>query len=353
MSIFSINKTLAQHLIPSPVNQLKNGNPPGLDPRLRGYDGSTGLSIIRPKTEAGVALITALLVVAIATSTAIAIASRQYLEIRQTANLLGRDQAYLIALGGEFWAKQVLTEDLKEGKTDSLEEIWASQPASIAVQGGTIQGRIYDQQALFNLNNLIDSNDKQNPLAMARFQRLLEKNHLDPTLAIAVADWIDANKAIGGSGGAEDQTYLPRDPSTFTANQPMFSVSELMLIEGFNSESVEKLTPWVTTLPAATPININTAPIEILHILAPGISLMDAQTLADERRKKEFASVDEFLHHPILKEKNISQDGLSVASDYFQAILHAKVGRGKTHLFSLFGRNGGKVTLLRRRQGVD
>lgn len=309
--------------------------------------------MLSQKTEAGVALITALLVVAIVTSTAVAIASRQYMEIRQTANLLGRDQAYLIALGGEFWAKQMLAEDLKEGGIDTLDEIWASQPAAIAVQGGTIRGRIYDRQALFNLNTLIDGNGKQNPVAMARFQRLLENHALDPNLAVAVADWIDSNEVIGGFGGAEDETYMTRNPPVFTANQPMLSVSELALIEGFDSERVEKLMPWVAALPNVTPINVNTAPTEILQILAPELSSLDAQALVVARQGKGFASVDEFLQHPISKEKKISKEGLSVSSDYFRATLRAQVGRGRIKLFSLFVRKNGKVTRLRRRQGVD
>ena len=308
-------------------------------------------------TEAGVALITALLIVAVVTSTAVAIASRQYLDIRQTANLLGRDQAYLIALGGEFWAKQVLEEDLEEdledGRVDTLEEIWASKPAAIAVQGGTIHGRIHDQQALLNLNNLIDRNGKQNPQTMARLRRLLENLSLDPNLAVAIADWIDDNTVIAGSEGAEDETYLSRTPPYFTGNQPMLSITELALIKGFDGESVALLKPWVVALPTATDININTAPMEIVQILAPDLSRLDAQTLVNARQGGWFESIKDFLKHPVLREKKISKEGLSVASSYFRANLRAEVGQGKVRLFSLFKRGNNSVTLLRRRQTLD
>lgn len=321
--------------------------------RLRDRDSGHPNHPNHPNQQKGVALLTALLIVAIATSTAIAIAARQHLEIRQTANLLGRDQAYMIALGGEFWAKQVLIEDRQNNKTDTLTELWASQPAAIAVQGGSIKGRIHDQQALFNLNTLVDSNNKQNPLAMGRFQRLLEQQHQDPALALAVADWIDKNQTINGSGGAEDETYMSSDPPYLTANHPMLSVSELALIKGFSPQTIETLLPWVTVLPKHTPINVNTAPVEILQILAPGLSLIDAQLLANSRQEQGYSSVDDFKRHPVLQNIKLNPDGLSVASEYFRASIYAQVGRGHVQLYSLLGRTKNKTVLLRRRLTVD
>lgn len=306
-----------------------------------------------PGSEAGVALITALLVVAIVTSTAVAMASRHYLSIRQTANLLGRDQARLIALGGEFWARQVLEKDRKESKIDTLDEVWASQPAAVAVQGGRLHGRIHDRQALFNLNTLIDGNGKQNPVAMARFQRLLDQHHLPASLAMAVADWMDPDTVVAGFGGAEDETYLTRDPPFFAANRSMLSVSELAIIEGFDAKSVETLRPWVATLPEATAINVNTAPVEILQILAPGLSHQDAQGLANARERGGFASVADFLQQAVFEENKPPGEGLSVSSAYFQATLLAQVGQGQVRLFSLLGRQGNRVTMLRRRYGVE
>lgn len=57
--------------------------------------------------QTGVALITAMLVVALASVAAVAMTSRQQLDIRRTGNILHADQAYLYALGGELWAKDL------------------------------------------------------------------------------------------------------------------------------------------------------------------------------------------------------------------------------------------------------
>ena len=55
------------------------------------------------KQERGVALILALLVVALATTAAVALTSDQQLSLRRGSNLLARDQAQQYAIGAEAW----------------------------------------------------------------------------------------------------------------------------------------------------------------------------------------------------------------------------------------------------------
>ena len=54
-------------------------------------------------SQRGVALITALLVIALVVVVAVAMASRQQIDIRRSANILDADQAYELALGVEAW----------------------------------------------------------------------------------------------------------------------------------------------------------------------------------------------------------------------------------------------------------
>ena len=58
--------------------------------------------------QQGVALITALLVVAIAAVAAVSMASRQQLDIRRTGGLLHGEQAWAYVNGAETWARAVL-----------------------------------------------------------------------------------------------------------------------------------------------------------------------------------------------------------------------------------------------------
>ncbi len=302
--------------------------------------------------QRGVALITALLIVSIATATAVSLASRQRVDIRQTANLLGRDRAWHISLGGESWVRHVLIQDAKEGKTDTLGDLWARKPPPIDVEGGKIWGRVTDLQGRFNLNNLVRG-EQQDALAMGRFEQLLKLLQLPPQLGAAVADWIDKNGKISGADGAEDETYLSRDPPYPTANRPLISLTELRLIEGFDQETVRILSPFVTALPQRTAINVNTAPVEVIMSLHPEITHDDAETLEAARGTVGFESVKEFLAHSALKNHIRNEQGLTVQSNFFLATIRTRIGRGRVHLFTLFQRDdGGGVRTLLRSQGV-
>jgi len=103
--------------------------------------------------QQGVALITALLVVALATIAAVAMTTRQQLDIHRTANIINGEQAYIYALGGESWIKQILLRD--NNKTDSIHDLWAMPMPPLAIPGGSVQGQVEDLQSRFNLNNLV------------------------------------------------------------------------------------------------------------------------------------------------------------------------------------------------------
>ena len=55
--------------------------------------------------QQGVALVTALLVVALATVAAVAMATRLHVDVRRTANLVHGEQSYAYALAAESWAQ--------------------------------------------------------------------------------------------------------------------------------------------------------------------------------------------------------------------------------------------------------
>ena len=96
----------------------------------------------------GVALITALLIVALATITAVAITTRQQLDIHRTANIINGEQAYMYALGGEEWVKQILLDD--NNAIDSFQDNWAISMPALPITGGSIQGQVEDLQGRFS-----------------------------------------------------------------------------------------------------------------------------------------------------------------------------------------------------------
>jgi general secretion pathway protein K len=309
--------------------------------------------------QRGVALITALLIAALVTVVAVAMASRQQLDMRRTGNLLEADQADMYALAAETWATQILKEDADKTKIDSRDEEWATKLPPVPVEGGVIGGDIDDMQSRFNLNNLIDSKGQADPVQIKIFQTLLNlvnaaepKAQLSPFVANRVADWIDKDlNAL--ADGAEDLEYLNLTPPYRAANQFMASPSELAAVAGVSAEGVAALLPLVTALPEPTVINVNTAPEMVLMSLDKDITPAIAEDLVKLREQGPFEKVNDFvkkLHDDY--DIDVNSKLVGVSSDYFLVSADAAIGRTQLHLYSLLARKGNKVTVVSRGIGT-
>jgi len=301
------------------------------------------------RNQNGVALITALLVVALATIAAVAMATRQQLDIRRTGSLLHGEQAYSYVLGAESWAQVVLARDLRESGIDTLEEDWSTQPPVSFVEGGSVFGRIIDLQGRFNVNNLVAGGAPDND-AIERYKRLLRLLELDETLADSLVDWIDADIDVRFPDGAEDETYLLLDTPYRVANQPLVDISELRLVKGYSVEVIEKLRPFIVALPEATTINVNTASAEVLSTVAEDLSTSDGEALVEARGEEGFESVDSFTQDATLNSKNVTRESLSVTSQWFLMVSEANIGDGRARLASLIQRSAQGVLVVRRQR---
>lgn len=312
--------------------------------------------------QQGVALITAILITALVTVAAVAMATRQQLDIRRTGNQLEADQAYLYALGMEEWAKQVLRDDLRNSAIDTLQEDWHTQLPPIPVEGGSIQGSLEDMQGRFNLNNLLDDQDvnKTDVKQVEGIQRLLtqvsraeEDINFSPFLANAVADWIDPNLNTLADG-AEDLEYLGTRVPYRAANRFMVSTSELQAVAGFSPEGVRVLRDLVTALPAKTAVNVNTASEVVLMTLHQDITPSVAQAIAEYRTDTPFEKPEDFVDYMDKTHKiQLDAKGVAVESSYFAVTALAVIGRMEIELHSLLLRQGDKVSVLWRSIGVD
>jgi len=298
--------------------------------------------------QKGVALITALLVVATAAAAAVAMAARQQLDIRRTANLLHNIQANAYTEGAESWAKVVLQRDAQDSQIDTLNEDWATSLPPTTVEGGGITGRLVDLQGLFNLNSLVDGNGQAVEQAITRYKTLLRNLQIDEGLADALVDWIDADINVHFPDGAEDQTYLLLKPPYRAANQPMADVSELRLVQGYTPQIVAALLPYIVALPVATPINVNTAPAEVLRTLDANMSQSAAEGLVAAREETPFNSVAEFQSNPALQGGQFDPNAASVSSQWFRLVAEADIGQARSQLTSELMRVHGTVTVVQR-----
>ena len=304
--------------------------------------------------QRGVALITALLVVALATAAAVAMATRLNIDMRRTGNLLNGEQAYAYALAAESWAYVILRRDQADNEYDSLSEDWASALPPIAVEGGFVNGRIEDLQGRFNVNNLIvdDGQPVEAEAAvdaeqLAYFKRLLDVLGLEPALASALLDWIDADINATFPDGAEDEAYLLAEPPYRAANRPLVNISELRLVQGFTPEVIALLEPHITALPEITTINVNTASAAVLQALHQQLDDSTVEQLITDRGEDGFTDLDVFLENDALAGLDLEID-VDITSNWFNVLTATSVGRGRAQLESLIRRDEAGLRVMSR-----
>lgn len=344
----------------------------------------------------GVALITVLLIVFLASMTAISLATVQQIAIRRSTILQHQQQARLYTLGVEQWAGLVLLRDRQDNAIDHPGEEWANLPPALPVDHGVLSGKIRDLQGCFNLNNLwrpapgnssTPADDQDSPKTDEKaedpaqpspapqppnptdstpaasgqaqinqeqlkvLQRLLSALELKLELAQAIADWIDPDPDPLFPDGAEDSDYTVLNPPYLAANQPFASISELRLVKGVNPEIYAKLAPLVCALPPGAPLNVNTAPAPVLAALDEKVGLADVEQVLEDRPAKGYENIDEFLNAAKMTPDAPTKALLSVDSQYFLLQADARVGDGRAMLYSMIFRDENGVRVLRRSFG--
>ncbi len=289
--------------------------------------------------QTGIALITALLIVALATITAVSLISAQHISIRRTENVIHGAQARLYTLGAEAWAKQVLWQDQQDSQIDELNEAWATQLPPSVVEGGTLLGTIEDLQARFNLNSLINEKDQINPVMLGYLQELFLQLEIPNDIVYNIVDWIDNNKSTSPPYGAEQDYYLTLDIPYRNANHFFYDLSELRLVAGVDAEIYQKLRPYLCVLPRYTAININTASAMVLKTLSSTVSEDGIQKLIHDREKQPFKTINDFAAQPIFAGTQLDTKNLAVNSQFFLFTGEANIGQGFYRLYSFIERS--------------
>jgi general secretion pathway protein K len=301
------------------------------------------------RRQRGVALITAIVLVAIATVLAVHIGTRAALDLRRTAGLAALDQGWHVALGAEAWAAEVLRDDGEDTETDHLGEAWAQPLPPLPIDGGEMRGALEDMQGRFNVNSLVNADRAVDEAAVERFERLLALVGAQPRWARVMADWLDEDTIPEIPEGAEDGTYLSQNPPYRSANGLVTTTTELMALPGMTREEFERIRPYVAALPLGTKVNVCTAKAPVLAaIVEGGTDFSDPELLASNRRDGCYPTMA-FLNASL--DQAASQALANVAgekSDWFRAVTAVRIGTSEFTLYSLIERNGTAVrTVLR------
>lgn len=173
--------------------------------------------------------------------------------------------SYTLADAAASWAITVLAADLRLGPIDHYGELWATPLPPTPVEGGTIEGRITDLQARFNLNNLAPRGVKS-PANVTLAKVLFTEAGVPVNLVDALADAIDRDE-LTDDGQSERQRY-----GRVLRNAPLVRFADLLDVPGFTDVFVRNLAAAMIVLPEASPINANTASRALIATAFPAAS---------------------------------------------------------------------------------
>jgi general secretion pathway protein K len=290
--------------------------------------------------QEGIALISAMLVVALTSIVATQIFYQQQINIRRTFNQLQAEKIYQSLINIEVFVKKILQEDLKDNQYDTLDQLAKGNNILAlaivdysATESATFQAKIIDLQACFNLNNLVIADviqDKQvNILRNLLAQQKLDANLIEK-LIWSLIDWLDTDNEPKPQG-AEWETYSQLSPPYQAANQTLTELSELYAVQSWNQVKplnlsdicVLPLIPKFTTLGRynspqiiATKININTASPLLLKSLSD--EMLDANlsgVLKKQSAEKGLESVAEFISQ-LDADNPVSQDETKLSASF-------------------------------------
>lgn len=265
--------------------------------------------------ERGIAVVLAMGVVALAAIAATAILVTQSAWSREREITNDHAQARALVDGALDWSRAVLADDRRTSMADHLNEAWAIKAPAMKVDRGDIAGFLEDQQARFNLNNIVREG-RVDPVQVARYRRLLAVLRLPEALGDALKAWLEAQP-------------------------PMVDMGELAFVRGYDETVLAALTPFVTALPAATPVNVNTAPAEVLAAVVEKLELADARALIEKRDRVYFRDVAEFSR-ALPSGAAARADDVAVASDYFRVSIRARIGDAAARTTALLARDSAR-----------
>ncbi len=196
---------------------------------------------------------------------------------------------------------------------------------------GTIYLRIEDENAKFNLNTLggLSFGSGWGANSYQSFVRLLKALDLNTDIADRVSYWIDS--------GTE---HRPHGSEIATKGARLDSIDELLLIPGIDSESYEKLRPYVTIF-TDNRININSAEIPVLMSLSDSMTREMAATIVEYRERTPFVSIAEINRLPGFGSAGMALlNSISVNGTSFRVVATAESGGIKRIIDVVLAGNG-------------
>jgi general secretion pathway protein K len=319
--------------------------------------------------QAGAAILTAMLTVVLVTTLAATALWQQWRGIEIEAAQRTRVQSAWVLTGALDWARLILREDARKGGADHLAEPWAvpleearlstflatdrsDALAAEASQEAFLSGRIIDLQSRLNVSNLLLDGKVHAPSLLA-FRRLFELLGLsDRELAALVSNLKLAQGDAVARGPAIAASAAPANEPVFATNAPLLpqDLAQLTWL-GLSPRSLALLQPFVTVLPVRTPVNLNTAPVEVLYACIEAFELADAHRLVTARTVTHLTTLDDAAKVGGNPAALFDAAQHSVGTRFFEILGRLQVAQDVVVERTLVQREGLEVRVLWRRRG--
>lgn len=307
----------------------------------------------RHLSQSGAALLLAMVIVALVTTVAAGMVWQQTRAVNIEAAERARAQASWVLSGAMDWARLILREDQRSGQQrnnayDGLDEPWAQPLAEARLSAflaadkdnnadsgpeAFISGGIEDAQSRFNLRGLVDDSGKVVAPQLEGFQRLCALAGLPTDTADRLAAALQSSR----SGAADDSNGGPPLRPTRLADLAWL---------GIDRPTLERLAPFVDLLPAATPVNVNTAPREVI-VAAIDIDAGTAQRLVQARGRQSYRSLEEVAKQ-LAVGVQLDPARVAVGSSYFRVSGRLRLDERLLEERSLLVRRDNRVEVLQR-----
>ncbi len=315
------------------------------------------------RSQRGAALLTAMIIVTLIASLAAGMVWQQYRAVQTEAADRARAQSSWILQGALDWARLILQEDAKQNRNkpvDHLGEPWAvplaearlstflatDRTAATDDEGpeAFLSGSIEDAQSRYNLRALLGG-----PQVPALEQRVLERlcsqvNAPPGTAAVIIAGLRAAFPAA--ASGASSPASGPSDNDSDRGPLRPAGLDQLAWL-GLDADTLARLQPYVVLLPKATPVNLNTAPREVIAALFDGMDLASAERLVQARKAQPLQSTADAAPY-LPADTKIEAGRASVDSSFFIVTGRLRLDERQLEQRSLIERQGLNMVVLAR-----
>lgn len=304
------------------------------------------------KRQEGAVIVVALFFVALIAAMSYYMMSRLSSDTYRTHLLLRTAQAEYYAQGSVLWAIEQLRANLRNQKPNKIVDKMPME-SSDEINGYAISSKVTDMQSRLNLTNL---NTAETQIDFKHLMQLVDVKLEDKKaneIMNAIVDWMKP----GQTKNEYNQYYMSLSPPYRAAHRPFVSASELQMVKGMTPELYMLLQPYITTLPVATQVNVQTANGYVIASLVPNMTVETGKAIEKARTNANIFSVAAFGNLDVVKNHKIPGAKITVVSQYFLLETIVKIEKQRLVIYTLLERSGNEsknaVKIVWQSKGIE